>query len=274
MCEITGCGSHLDLPPIELSSDDRRRFLKGLATLPLATVLAYPDLARAAAANTESISITTKAGKQVSAAIALPDAEKAPAILLIHEWWGLNDHIKSVAVEFAKQGYIALAVDLYDGNVATEPDAARSLMQAVDAGVATDTLVSWIDYLRTHTAANGKVGTVGWCFGGGWSLNASIATAVDATVIYYGNVKKESDELTALNSPVLGHFATKDGWINQEMVDGFAQAMESAGKADSMTVHWYEADHAFANPTSARYDAEDAALSWERTTAFFKQHLS
>ena len=274
MCELTGCGNHQHLPPIELSSEDRRRFLKGLATLPLATVLAYPDLARAAAANTESVSITTKAGKQVSAAIARPDAENAPAILLIHEWWGLNDHIKSVAVEFARQGYIALAVDLYDGNVATEPDAARSLMQAVDVAVATDTLVSWVDYLRSHTGANGKVGTVGWCFGGGWSLNTSLATAVDATVIYYGNVKKESNELAALNSPVLGHFATKDGWINHEMVDGFTQAMQSAGKAGSMTLHWYDADHAFANPTSARYDAEDAALSWERTTAFFKQHLS
>ena len=274
MCEITGCGSHQELPPIELSSGDRRKFLKGLVTLPLATVLAYPDLARAAAATTESVSITTKGGKQVTATIALPDAENAPAILLIHEWWGLNDQIKSVAAEFANQGYIALAVDLYDGDVATEPDAARSLMQSVDGAVATDTLVSWVDYLRNHSASNGKVGTVGWCFGGGWSLNTSLATAVDATVIYYGNVKKEANDLAALNSPVLGHFATKDGWINQEMVDGFEQAMQSAGKADAMTVHWYEADHAFANPTSARYDAEDAALSWERTTAFFKQHLS
>ncbi|MGB5708407.1 MAG: dienelactone hydrolase family protein [Arenicellales bacterium] len=274
MCEITGCGSQQDLPPIEISSDDRRLFLKGLATLPLATVLAIPELTQAAANSTEMISITTAGGKEVSAAVALPSADNAPAILLIHEWWGLNEHIKSVAAEFASQGYVALAVDLYDGSVATEPDAARSLMQAVDGAVATDILVSWIDYLRKHSATNGKVGTVGWCFGGGWSLNSSLATPVDATVIYYGNVKKEASELGDLASPVLGHFATKDGWINQEMVGGFEQAMKSAGKGDAMTVHWYEADHAFANPTSARYDAEDAALSWERTSAFFKQHLS
>ncbi|MEJ2177309.1 MAG: dienelactone hydrolase family protein [Gammaproteobacteria bacterium] len=274
MCEITGCGNHQNMPPIELSSDQRRQFLKGLVSLPLATVLAYPELARSAAESTEMISITTAAGKKASAAVALPENQNAPAILLIHEWWGLNDQIKSVAAEFAKQGYVALAVDLYDGNVATEPDAARSLMQAVDGAFATDTLLSWLDYLRNHSATNGKVGTVGWCFGGGWSLNTSIATPVDATVIYYGNVKKSADELAGLSSPVLGHFATEDGWINQEMVDGFAQAMQSAGKADLMTVHWYEADHAFANPSSARYDAEDAALSWDRTSAFFKQHLS
>lgn len=274
MCEITGCGNHQDMPPIELSSDQRRQFLKGLVSLPLATVLAYPELARSAANSAEMVSITTAGGKEVSAAVAIPENQNAPAILLIHEWWGLNDQIKSVAAEFANQGYVALAVDLYDGNVATEPDAARGLMQAVTGAVATDILVSWVDYLRNHSATNGKVGTVGWCFGGGWSLNASIATPVDATVIYYGNVKKDAVELAGLSSPVLGHFATKDGWINQEMVDGFAKAMQSAGKSDSMTVHWYEADHAFANPSSARYDAEDAALSWDRTSAFFKQHLS
>jgi len=135
---------------------------------------------------------------------------------------------------------VALAVDLYDGKVATTPDDARGLMQAVDGGAATDTLNAWVDYLKNHDATNGKVGTVGWCFGGGWSLNASIASPVDATVIYYGNVEKTAEEVASLASPVLGHFATKDGWINQPMVDGFIDSMQSAGKADALTVHWYE----------------------------------
>ena len=129
-----------------------------------------------------------------------------------------------------------------------------------------------MEYLKNHDAGNGKVGTMGWCFGGGWSLNASLAVPVDATVIYYGNVKKNAADLASLQSPVLGHFATEDGWINKDMVGGFESAMQAAGKS-GLTVHWYEADHAFANPTSARYDADDAALSWERTTAFFRQHL-
>ena len=100
-----------------------------------------------------------------------------------------------------------------------------------------------------------------------------MAAPVDATVVYYGNVAVAADELEALKGPVLGHFATKDGWINREMVSGFEDQMGKAGRADSFTVYWYQADHAFANPTSARYDAEDAALSWRRTGEFFKQHL-
>ena len=274
MCEITGCGTQQNLPPIEVDPRLRRQFLMGLASLPLATVLAYPELTSAAAEKTKAVTLTTAGGNEVSAALALPDQPNAPAVLLIHEWWGLNDQIRSVAAELANQGYVALAVDLYGGEVANSPDGARALMQGVDGAVATDTLMSWIAFLKEHSATNGKVGTVGWCFGGGWSLNTSIATPVDATVIYYGNVKKSAADLAPLSSPVLGHFATEDGWINQEMVDGFQAAMAEAGKEDMLAVHWYEADHAFANPTSARYDADDAALAWQRTMDFFKQHLS
>ncbi len=272
MCDIKGCGNHQKMPRIPVSDTDRRLFLKGLASLPLATVLAYPDLSQAAAGRIDTIHISTQAGRTVSAALAIPDAAHAPAVLLIHEWWGLNDQIRSVAAELANLGFVALAVDLYDGNMATNPDRARALMQAVKGTEATDTLVSWIDFLKDHAATNGKVGTVGWCFGGGWSLNASLAAPVDATVVYYGNVEKSTVDLTSLQSPVLGHFATRDNWINQSMVNQFEAAMQAAGKTD-LTIHWYDADHAFANPTSARYDADDAALSWNRTISFFRTHL-
>ena len=272
MCDIKGCGNHRTLPSIRISDSDRRLFLKGLASLPLAAVLAYPELARAAADDTQTVMLTTQGGRDVSAALAMPDADKAPAILLIHEWWGLNDQIRSVAVELARLGYLALAVDLYGGKIAGSPDGARALMQKVDPTATTDILVSWIDYLKKNPASTGKLGTVGWCFGGGWSLNASLATPVDATVIYYGNVKKTAADLAPLQGPVLGHFATRDGWINQDMVSSFEAAMQSAGKPE-LTVHWYEADHAFANPTNARYDADDAALSWEQTVEFFRQNL-
>ncbi len=273
MCEITGCETLSNLPAIVVSASTRRQFVKGLLSLPLATVLAIPELTRAAADRVENISLTTGSGKSVSAAVAWPDAKDAPAVLLIHEWWGLNDQIKSVASEFANLGYVALAVDLYDEKVATVADDARAYMQAVDANEAMDTLAGWIAWLRSHPDTNGKVGTVGWCFGGGWSLNASIASPVDATVIYYGNVKKTAGELATLHGPVLAHFATRDDWINQQMVDGFVMAMSDADKGDALNVHWYEADHAFANPTSARYDADDAALAWQRTTQFFRENL-
>ena len=244
---------------------------RGVAGLPLAAVLADPELARAAARGLEMVSLTTASGKAVTAALAAPARTPAPAVLLVHEWWGLNDQIKAVAAELANEGYLALAVDLYDGKVATTSQSARAYTQRLDPAAATETLAAWIDWLEQHPKGTGKVGTVGWCFGGGWSLNASLARPVDATVVYYGRVNKTAAGLAPLASPVLGHFATLDRFINQEMVGGFERAMDAAGK--TYEVHWYEADHAFANPTGARYDAEDAALAWKRTLAFFDAHL-
>ncbi len=254
-----------------MSTLARRQVLTGLVHLPLAAVLADPRLARAAAAGLREVSITTAGGRDVSAALALPEVTPASAVLLIHEWWGLNDQIKTVAAELAKQGYVALAVDLYGGQVADTPDGARAIMQQVDGGEATDTLTSWIGWLRAHDKVGDKVATIGWCFGGGWSLNASIAAPVEATVVYYGRVNRSAEDLKSLKGPVLGHFAERDKWINEEMVDGFEKAMSKADK--SVESHWYEADHAFANPTGARYDEADAKLAWERTLEFFKEHL-
>ena len=146
-------------------------------------------------------------------------------------------------------------------------------MDGIDPRHATQAMVAAVAYARAHPKSNGKVATCGWCFGGGWSLNASLATPVDATVIYYGYVKKTADQLKALSGPVLGHFAKRDTWIDQTMVSGFEAAMREAGKAESLTVFWYESDHAFANPTGARYDAADASLAWGRTLDFLKKRL-
>ena len=250
----------------------RRELLKGTAALPLAVVLANPGLARAAAESTQPVRLTLADGGEVGGALALPEGRGRGGILLIHEWWGLNDQIRSVAVEFARLGFVALAADLYGGKSATSPDEARSLMQAVDAGTATRTLVAWVDWLRGHERSSGKVATIGWCFGGGWSLNASIAAPADATVVYYGSVQKSVADVASLHGPVLGHFATEDQWINAQMVGGFEAAMQEAGKA--VTSYWYEAQHGFANPTTARYDEEDANTAWERTVAFLGRALS
>lgn len=249
----------------------RRTVVGGIASAPLATILANSSYAEEAGAMAEMTEIKTAAGSSVSAAVAMPTETPAASVILIHEWWGLNDQIKTMASELAAEGYVAVAVDLYSGDVASDPDQARALMQAVNADQATDTLTSWINWTREHENSNAKVATLGWCFGGGWSLNASLATEVDATVIYYGNVAKSKDDLASLNSPVLGHFASTDKFINKEMVDGFEQAMGDAGKP--LETHWYDADHAFANPTTARYDEEDASLAWQRTLEFLSQHL-
>lgn len=221
------------------------------------------------------MSTTTADGRTVNAVLATPesvvDAGTAPAVLLIHEWWGLNDQIKSMAREFAQQGFVALAVDLYDGNVAQTPDQARSFMQSVKPEQAVATMQAWTAWLRGHEATTDQIGVVGWCFGGGWALRTAINAPIDAAVVYYGNVDVPTEQLAKIEGPVLGHFATRDNFINEEMVSGFKDRMEEAGK--SLEMYWYEADHAFANPTGARYDAGAAAQSWTRTLAFLMENL-
>lgn len=251
----------------------RREALKLVASTPLAFLLADSFSSASAASTLDQVSLTLPSGWTVSAALALPHETPAPAVILFHEWWGLNDQIKTVAADLAaKQGYVALAVDLFGGQVTASPDQARRQVASVDPPEALETCREWVRWLRGQPFTGTGVGTIGWCFGGGWSLSASMAAPVEATVVYYGNVARTADELKTLKGPVLGHFARQDQWINAEMVAGFEQAMEKAGKV--LTVHWYDADHAFANPTGARYDAGDAALAWRRTLAFFEENLS
>ena len=139
----------------------RRDVVKGVLGLPLAAVLASPVLARSVASSLPDVTIKTAAGPSATATFAETRKASAPTILLVHEWWGLNDQIKSVAAEFAGLGYHALAVDLYGGEVATSPDGARALMQAVKPAEAIDTVVAWSGWLKEHKASNGRIGTVG-----------------------------------------------------------------------------------------------------------------
>lgn len=238
--------------------------------LSLAAILADPLRTAEAAASLAAIEVKTGSGRSVKAYLGTP-AKKAPAVVLIHEWWGLNDQVKTVAADLAERGYLALCVDLYEGKLTQDANQAGAYMQALDGKTATETLVAWIEWLRRHSAGTGKVGTVGWCMGGSWSLNASIATPVDATVVYYGQVDRSAEDLAKLKGPVQGHFATRDQWINKAMVDSFAAAMKKAGK--KLELHWYEADHAFANPTGANFQRADAQLAWDRTLGFFKANL-
>jgi carboxymethylenebutenolidase len=242
-----------------------------LAGRTLAAVLADPLLAADAAAALEPVTTKTASGRTVKAFIAKP-GKKAPALLLIHEWWGLNDEVKAVAADLADQGYMALCADLYDGKVTSDAKKAGALMEALDARQARETVAAWIAWLKKQPDCSGKIGTLGWCMGGGWSLNASIAAPVDATVIYYGDVAKPAAELRKLKGPVLGHFATRDQWINKAMVDGFAAEMKKAGKP--LEAHWYEADHAFANPTGQNFQKPEAQKAWKRTLDFLKTTLA
>ena len=162
------------------------------------------------ASKTSDIELKLASGRSVRAALARPAAAKAPGLLLIHEWWGLNDEMRDVAARMADAGFLALSVDLFEGEVAHEPARARALMTDLDAAKA--------------TACNGKAGALGFCLGGGWALNTALAAPLQAAVIFYGNCNKTAAELAALKGPVQGHFGRLDQGIPVEMAEGFREA--------------------------------------------------
>ncbi len=204
--------------------------------------------------------------------LSLPEgAGPHPAILVIHEWWGLNDHIRHWADRLAEAGYAALAVDLYEGETATTPDEAMALMQAVDEEAAIATMRAGHEYLATEVQAT-KRAVIGWCFGGGMSLKAALSLeGLDAVVMYYGQIVDDPEQLRAIDAPLLGIFANQDTSITPAKVDAFDEALDAA-EIDHTIVR-YDANHAFANPSSARYDHANAADAWAKVQAFFAEHL-
>ncbi len=196
-----------------------------------------------------------------------------PGVLVIHEWWGLNDHIRHWADRLAEAGYAALAVDLYDGQVATTPDEAMPLMQGVDEEAALAILEAGHELLASDPRVRApKRGVIGWCFGGGMSLKAAQRLeGLDAVVMYYGRVVEDPAALQTIDAPLLGIFANRDTSITPENVTAFDAALTEAEVIHS--IHRFDADHAFANPSSARYDHENATEAWALVQAFFDEHL-
>lgn len=217
----------------------------------------------------KEITLKTADGKPFRVyAVGPKDAKRG--IMLVHEWWGLNDHIKAWADRFAEQGYRAMAVDLFNNKVATKPDEARKLMMGVNQEEANAKHVATLKALQ---APGRKVATIGWCFGGGQSLRASLAAPdlVDATVMYYGPVVTDAGQLSFLESPVLGTFAKQDTAIPPEKVKEFEQAMKEADK--KVEIHMFDADHAFANPSGKNYNSEAAKKAWAITREWLDKQL-
>lgn len=206
--------------------------------------------------------------------LSLPEGEGPhPGVVVIHEWWGLNDNIKYWADRLAAVGYAALAVDLYGGKVATNADDAASYMKSVEQSAANEILVAAHVFLGSDDRVRApKVGSIGWCFGGGQSLQLAIAeSGLDAAVMYYGFPTMDEELLGKIEAPILGIFANQDDFIPPDKVDAFAKALEKAGVAH--TIHRYDAVHAFANPSNAKYDQAAAADAFEKSKAFFAEHL-
>lgn len=201
--------------------------------------------------------------------------EPLPAVLVIHEWWGLNDNVRAMADRLAGEGYIVLAVDLYGGEVAVSPANARRLMLSVveNADLAAENIRKAYDFVDTAAGAP-KVGSLGWCFGGGWSLNAAMLfpDELDASVIYYGQVTNDEEKLRAINVPILGLFGAKDTGISVESVQQFEAALERLRKNYDIQIY-PGAGHAFANPSGRNYNPDIAEDAWRRTLEFFGHNL-
>jgi carboxymethylenebutenolidase len=225
----------------------------------------------------EGKQVTYKSGDENVTGMLYQPAGKGPfpAIVVIHEWWGLNDWVKEQASKLADQGYVTLAVDLYRGKVATTADEAHELMRGVPEDRATKDLLAASSYLRAQKNVNpNKVGAIGWCMGGGYALDLAINDPkLAAAVINYGHLASEPSTLKKINAPILGLFGGKDRGIPVEDVQKFAAELKKQGKKVDVTVY-PEAGHAFENPNNKDgYRADDAANAWDRTVKFFAQYL-
>jgi len=199
--------------------------------------------------------------------------EAKSALIVIHEWWGLNEDIHAITKQLAAQGYTALAVDLYDGKSATQVRAAYELSTNLSSneerGLAN--LNAAYDYLESEMGAT-KIGVIGWCLGGKWSLKTALMLPedIDATVIYYGSLTDDQEKLTTLDMPIIGFVGTQDR-LHKEFI-AFDANMKELDK--NASIHIYEgAKHAFANASGVAYEPVAAEDSWQKTVNFLKAHL-
>lgn len=195
-----------------------------------------------------------------------------PGVILIHEWWGLNDNIKSMARGLASHGYITMAVDLYAGQVATTPDGARQLLLSFDEQKGMANINSAVNYLKdTHNVT--KIATIGWCFGGSQSLNYALSgNKLDGTIIYYGQPVTDTTKLSSIKWPVLGFFGENDQSISIDKVREFKSDLDKIGVQNQ--IYTYPGlGHAFANPSGANYAPSETKDSWNKTLSFMDKYL-
>lgn len=211
-------------------------------------------------------------GKTCGGYLAVP-ASAGPGVIVIQEWWGLVDHIKDVCDRFGGEGFVALAPDLYHGKTTKEPDEAGKLMMDLNLEASGRDMSGAVDFLLDHPQVGPKkIGCVGFCMGGALSLTLATLRPVSACVTYYGIPSHEPD-YSKIQGPVLGHFAEHDDWGSPTAVSDLSQRLKGLGK--SADFHTYPGtEHAFFNDARPEvYRAEAAKQSWERTLAFFRQHL-
>lgn len=221
--------------------------------------------------------VTYKSGDEtVNAVLYTPQGKGPfPALVVIHEWWGLNDWVKEEASKLADQGYVALAIDLYRGKVATTPDEAHQIMRGVPEDRANRDLLAASAFLGAQKNVDPKrIGSIGWCMGGGYALNLAVADPkLKVAVINYGHLAADDATLKKINADILGIFGGQDKGITPDDVKKFESQMKALGKP--VDIHIFpDAGHGFENPNNKQaYRADDTAEAWKLTTAFLAKNL-
>jgi carboxymethylenebutenolidase len=248
------------------------RFLSGMILLGL---LAAAFIARAGAPKTETVEFKN-GNETVSGFLALPDTPGPHgAVIVIHEWWGLNDWIKEQTVKIAELGYVALAVDLYRGKTATDPNGAHELMRGLPQDRGVSDLKAAFDYLAARKDVKpDRIGSIGWCMGGGFSIQLAIhQPKLRACVVNYGALPTDPNDIQLIAMPVMGNFGEDDHGITVADVDAFKKAMQSVNRTFDIK-EYPGAGHAFENPNNKDgYRPEAAADAWTREVNFFKYLL-
>ncbi len=248
-----------------------------LRALPLACLFVLLASTSAAASPVKTENVSFKSGNEsVAGYLALPGSKGPhPAIVVIHEWWGVNDWVREQARKFAEQGYAALAVDLYRGKATADPGEAHELMRGLPQDRAVRDLTAAFAYLAARPDVNkNQIGSIGWCMGGGLSLQLAVhEPRLAACVVNYGAPPTNPADIGKIHAPVLGNFGAEDRGITPEDVQAFEKAMKAAGKAIDVKI--YEgAGHAFQNPNNKGGYRQDATMdAWARTLAFFGKTL-
>jgi len=221
--------------------------------------------------------VSYKSGDETVKAVLYTPQGKGPfpALIVIHEWWGLTPWVKEQAAKLADQGYVALAIDLYRGRSATSPEEAHELMRGVPEDRASSDLKAAFNYLASRKDVDAKrIGAIGWCMGGGYALDVAVGEPrLAACVINYGHLASERSTLEKIQAPILGIFGGQDRGIPPDDVKKFQAAMEQLGKKIDVKIY-PDAGHGFENPNNKQaYRAEDTADAWQRTVAFLASNM-
>jgi carboxymethylenebutenolidase len=223
---------------------------------------------------TERVSFKSRAGGATEGALALPEAASAPGLVVIHEWWGVNEQIVKTCERFAAAGFAALAVDVYHGKVVPigQADEAGKAMAALDWTCALDDIAGAVEYLRGHPRCKGKVAVTGFCMGGALSFAAAASVPDLAAVVPFYGVPSAAD-WSKVTAPIQAHFARIDDWAKPELAEKIQATLREQGKP--MELHVYDAQHAFCNEARPEvYDRDACETAWKRTLDFLKRHTT